>query len=642
MRCSGWSSRATSACSAATLTLAVALVLAAPAAAHLSVDPQKVHTGALVDLLFNAPNEDYADGVDRVTIAPPASFDLDDAEAKAGWSQANSGGSITYQGGPIPKGQFAGFMIRGTAPKRAGSIVFRVTVADRAGKSTTYRIAVGVSGSPNADHGAAHARGGRGRGRGRGGAACAGGHLPRALPLAAADRRDAPAVVLTSRVVLFRQFVDDDLGCASYLIGDPGAGTAVVVDPSLRIEDYLEAAAEAGVTIERVLETHTHADHLSGHGRFALEHGVPVAIHPIAEPAYPFEPLEDGQELRLGSIAVRVLHTPGHRPEHCAFLVAGEKVLTGDSLFVGDAARPDLAIEAREGAEQLFHSLEQLAALGDDVEVYPGHVAGSLCGVNMSSDPSSTVARERETNAALAYREVQEFIIASASLKTPRPPTTERVVELNRGPWVGLPPEPEELADPGDATVLDVRPFAAHAEGHVPGAISVPVDGSSFATKAGFVLLPDERVVLHALEPRRGAARGVLALAHRPARPGGLRARARDAGVAADDRRAGAEAAARHRPAGGRRARGRRARRRLHPRLAQHPLPAAAQGRLRLARPVEARGDGLRERPARRGRRVAAAARRLRRARRRDRRSRQLRRRDGQLPALRLVAVSTG
>ena len=119
--------------------------------------------------------------------------------------------------------------------------------------------------------------------------------------------------------MLFRQFVDDDLGCASYLIGDEDSGEALVVDPSYAIEPYLEAAEDKGVRIVRVLETHTHADHVSGHGRFALEHGVPVSIHGAAEPEYPFDPLEDGQLIELGQVCVRVIHTPGHRPEHCAF-----------------------------------------------------------------------------------------------------------------------------------------------------------------------------------------------------------------------------------------------------------------------------------------------------------------------------------
>jgi len=299
-------------------------------------------------------------------------------------------------------------------------------------------------------------------------------------------------------VLLFRQFVDEDLGCASYLVGDAEAGTAALVDPAFRTEQYLSAAEEAGVRLERVLETHTHADHLSGHGRLALEHGLPVSIHPLAEAAYPHDAIADGDELRLGDVTVRVLHTPGHRPEHCSFVVDETVALTGDSLFVGDAARPDLAVAAREGAEDLFRSLARLRELGPDVEVYPGHVAGSLCGGNMSAERSSTIARERETNAALQYRELQEFVLVAASVSTPRPPTTERLVTLNRGPWVAKPPDPPQLDGAGEATVLDVRPFPDHAAGHLPDAINVPVSGSSFGTKAGFVLLPDEPLVLHA------------------------------------------------------------------------------------------------------------------------------------------------
>jgi hydroxyacylglutathione hydrolase len=299
-------------------------------------------------------------------------------------------------------------------------------------------------------------------------------------------------------VLLFRQFVDEDLGCASYLIGDRAAGVALLVDPSLQIEQYVEAAASEGVELARVLETHTHADHVSGHGRLALEHGLAVAIHPLAEPEYPFEPLADGGEVAVGETRVRVIHTPGHRPEHCAFVVDEQIALTGDSLFVGDAARPDLAVTARDGARDLFASLERLAALGDDVEVYPGHVAGSLCGGNMSPERCSTIAHERSTNPALRIRDVQEFVLESASISTPRPPTTERVVAINRGPWLARPDAPVEVEDAAGATVLDVRPFAVYAAGHLPGSINVPEEAGSFGTRAGFVLSAGERVVLHA------------------------------------------------------------------------------------------------------------------------------------------------
>ncbi len=301
--------------------------------------------------------------------------------------------------------------------------------------------------------------------------------------------------------MLFRQFVDDDLGCGSYLVGDPAVGEAVVVDPAFAIEPYLEAAEREGVRIVRVLETHTHADHLSGHGRFALEHGLPVAIHPLARPEYPFEPLEDGQVVRVGAVEIRVLHTPGHRPEHCAFLVGGELVLTGDSLFVGEAARPDLAVEARAGAADLFRSLRRLAALPAATAVYPGHVSGSLCGARMREDRSTSIGRERHTNHALRSGE-SAFVEESASIALPRPPTTERLVALNRGPWVGAPPPLTELEQHDGAslppTVLDVRPAAAFAGGHRPGAISVALDGGSFATRAAFVLDPGEPFAIQA------------------------------------------------------------------------------------------------------------------------------------------------
>ena len=296
--------------------------------------------------------------------------------------------------------------------------------------------------------------------------------------------------------MIFTQFVDDALGCASYLVGDPGTGDAVVVDPAFAIEQYLAEAAKRDVRIVRAIETHTHADHLSGHGRLALEHGIPVSIHPAADAEYPNDPMPDGTEIALGDILLRCIHTPGHRPEHCCLAVSDRTrgddpwiVLTGDSLFVGDAARPDLAVEAREGAEGLFHSLRRLVELGDGVEVYPGHVAGSLCGKAMSSKASTTIGFERRFNPALAHDDIALFIAESTGVSAPRPPNMERIVEMNRGPFVGPQPEPSELAAPAQGTqILDVRHIEAFAAGHYPGALSVPVSGTGFSTKAAFVL----------------------------------------------------------------------------------------------------------------------------------------------------------
>jgi hydroxyacylglutathione hydrolase len=296
--------------------------------------------------------------------------------------------------------------------------------------------------------------------------------------------------------VVFHQRVDDDLGCASYLIGDETSGEAVVVDPAYEIDPYLAEAERHGLRITRVLETHTHADHLSGHGRLALEHGAAVHVHPLGEPEFPFEPLADGQLVRVGETAIRVLHTPGHRPEHCCFLVEG-RLLTGDSLLVGDAARPDLAVDAREGAEGLYGSLRRLAGLPADTGVFPGHVAGSLCATGISSERSSTIAAQLRTNRALAYTDLQEFVAETASISAPRPPTVERVVALNRGQFIGA-PAPLEALQSFDGQVLDVRSAHEFAAGHVPGAINVPLTGSSLGTKAGFVLDQDRAVAIHA------------------------------------------------------------------------------------------------------------------------------------------------
>ena len=170
--------------------------------------------------------------------------------------------------------------------------------------------------------------------------------------------------------MIFRQITHDDLGCASYLIGDEDAGVAAVVDPKLEIEEYLALARYMGVRIEHVLETHNHADHVSGHGRLAAATGATIHIHRDAAPDYDHEPFDDGWELALGTRHACARCTrPGHRPEHTAFALIDTArgaepwaVLTGDTLFVGDIARPDLAVDKEEGARGIFRSLHEQAA----------------------------------------------------------------------------------------------------------------------------------------------------------------------------------------------------------------------------------------------------------------------------------------
>ena len=230
-----------------------------------------------------------------------------------------------------------------------------------------------------------------------------------------------------------------------------------------------------------------------------------------------------------------VIHTPGHRPEHCCLTVTDRSrgdepwlVLTGDSLFVGDAARPDLAVGAREGAEGLFHSLRRLLELPDGVEVFPGHVAGSLCGKAMSSKPSTTIGFERRFNPTLQLTAVEEFVADSAAIGAPKPPNLARIVEINRGPFVGAPPLVQELAAPPDgAQLLDVRPCRDHLAGHRHGAVNVPVAGSSFSTKAGFVLDADAARVRARRDRRRGPARDPRPALGRRLRRRRLRARRR-------------------------------------------------------------------------------------------------------------------
>ncbi|MHB1570399.1 MAG: MBL fold metallo-hydrolase [Solirubrobacteraceae bacterium] len=311
--------------------------------------------------------------------------------------------------------------------------------------------------------------------------------------------------------MIFRQLIHDDLGCASYLVGDDEAGVAAVVDPRLEIDEYLRMARYMGVRIEHILETHNHADHVSGHGRLAAATGATIHIHRLADPDYDHEPFDDGWELELGAVRVRALHTPGHRPEHTAFALIDTRrgpepwaVLSGDTLFVGDIARPDLAVDKREGAEGIFHSLhDTLMSLPGECEVWPGHLGGSLCGgPGMDMKVSSTIAYERSHNQLLQVADAQRFVEETTGSLGPQPPNFQAIVALNRGPLRThrhtvaplTPSEVERMRDDG-ALLVDVRTDLEFDEAHIESAVCNPAVRAGFGTKLGWIVERDQPIV---------------------------------------------------------------------------------------------------------------------------------------------------
>ena len=312
--------------------------------------------------------------------------------------------------------------------------------------------------------------------------------------------------------MIFRQLTHDDLGCASYLIGDEDAGVAAVVDPKLDIDEYLRLARYLGVRIAHILETHNHADHVSGHGRLVAATGATIHIHRGAEPDYDHEPFDDGWELELGSLRVRALHTPGHRPEHTAFALIDTArsdeawaVLTGDTLFVGDIARPDLAVDKVEGARGIFHSLnDKLMSLPDTVEVWPGHLGGSLCGgPGMDLKVASTIGFERANQDLLQVTDEDEFVEKTTSTLGPQPPNFKNIVALNRGPLVKetveahpLSPHQVQQIQADGALVVDVRTELQFDEAHIPRAVGITARRAGFGSKLAWLAKPEQSLVL--------------------------------------------------------------------------------------------------------------------------------------------------
>jgi glyoxylase-like metal-dependent hydrolase (beta-lactamase superfamily II) len=240
--------------------------------------------------------------------------------------------------------------------------------------------------------------------------------------------------------MIFKPYYYYETGCAAYLFGCGGLGKCAVVDAQASdIDAYAQFAASKDMRITHVIDTHVHADHRSGGPELARRVGAKYCLHASADVAIPFTPMNDGEQIELGNIRVTVLHTPGHTPESMCLVVTDLRrgtepwfVLTGDTLFVGAVGRPDLPGRARENAAELFESIHsKVLTLPDDLEIYPGHFSGSVCGAGMSGKPSSTIAFERRWNPLLSKSRA-EFVTALSDVP-PKPAAMEQILRINQG-----------------------------------------------------------------------------------------------------------------------------------------------------------------------------------------------------------------
>ncbi|MFY9555870.1 MAG: rhodanese-like domain-containing protein [Blastocatellia bacterium] len=312
----------------------------------------------------------------------------------------------------------------------------------------------------------------------------------------------------------FRQFYLACLAHASYLIGS--GDEAVVVDPQRDVDQYVAEAEARGFKIKHVIETHLHADFVSGHRELAARTGAEIIFGPRSGATFPHRAVADGDEINVGGVTLRFLETPGHTPESVSILVidnavspAPQKVLTGDAMFIGDVGRPDLAggrgFTAEQMAGMLYDSLhEKLMKLDDAVEVYPAHGAGSMCGRNISKETSSTIGEQRSFNYALKPMSKGEFVRMMTVDLPEAPAYFPRDAEINRTGAAALkelpPPkaltaqEVKVLAERGHL-VLDVRSSAAFGNAHVPGALNIALSGQ-FATWCGTLIATSTPIIL--------------------------------------------------------------------------------------------------------------------------------------------------
>jgi hydroxyacylglutathione hydrolase len=317
--------------------------------------------------------------------------------------------------------------------------------------------------------------------------------------------------------MIFEQFYLGCLAHASYMIGSEGV--AAVVDPQRDVQLYLDTAASLGLRIGHIIETHLHADFVSGHRELSERTGAVIYLGAGSGATFPHRAVADGDFIEFGACRIEFLHTPGHTLESVTVVVKdrdrGSKpvaVLTGDTLFIGDVGRPDLS-ETKTPAELaglLYDSLHgKLLALPDDVLVYPAHGAGSRCGRNMSTDRSSTIGRERISNYALQPMDREKFIEMMTHDLPPRPEYFQRDADLNRHgapaldslpPLAALPASEVRDRQRQGVTVLDTRAATAYSAGHVPGSLQIGL-GGQFAAWAGTMMGLDRELILVAEDP---------------------------------------------------------------------------------------------------------------------------------------------
>ncbi len=318
----------------------------------------------------------------------------------------------------------------------------------------------------------------------------------------------------------FKQFYLGCLAQASYLIGDEGE--AAVVDPRRDVDEYVEEARRNGLSIRHVIETHLHADFVSGHRELAARTGAKIYFGAKAGARFEHVGVAEGDEIRMGRVRLRFLETPGHTPESISIVVIDEAksaepeaVLTGDTLFIGDVGRPDLLgakMSAQELAGMLYDSLHaKLLTLPDATKVFPAHGAGSLCGRNISSETSSTIGDQRRFNYALQPMAREDFIRMMTTDLPEAPAYFGRDVAMNRDGAAGLAelPEPAALSPERVASLqgegallLDTRPASEYGTAHVPGSLHIGLSGQ-FASWAGALVAAQTAIVLVAEDPER-------------------------------------------------------------------------------------------------------------------------------------------